>query len=335
MLDIKRREVIALIGGGGLLLTVKVKRAWGQQPDLIRRVGILISGAEADPEMQARVAAIRQRLDSLGWSEGRTLRLDIRFADGDPNRHSLLARALVTWQPDAIIAYSTPIAAALQRESRAIPIVFVNVSDPVGSGLVANLARPGGNLTGLMLYEEGIVGKWLAMLKEIAPQLKRAALIANPKSTPYDYFVRSAETAASSLAVEVAPSPVENVADIERVIESLARLPNGGLVILPDSTSIQHRDLVVALAARHRLPAVYAFRFFVAAGGLMSYGTNIIEQYREAAAYVDRILRGAKPADLPVQAPTKYETVLNLRTAKSLGLEVPPSLLVRADEVLE
>jgi ABC-type uncharacterized transport system substrate-binding protein len=328
----KRRDFITLLGGAAAGWPLAAR---AQQPDSVRRVGILISGAEADPEMQARVAAIRKRLDTLGWSEGRNIRIDIRFGEGDPGRYSSLARTLVALQPDALIAYSTPIAAALRSETRTIPIVFVNVSDPIGSGLVASLARPGGNLTGLMLYEEGITGKWLALLKEITPRLTRAALIANPKTTPYDYFVRAATTAASSLAIEVVPSPIENVADIERVIESLARLPNGGLVFLPESTSIQHRDLVVALAARHRVPAVYAFRFFVAAGGLMSYGTEIIEQYREAASYIDRILRGANPADLPVQAPSKYQTVLNLKTAKALGLEVPPSLLVRADEVIE
>jgi putative ABC transport system substrate-binding protein len=189
--------------------------------------------------------------------EGRSLRIDLRFGEGDPDRYVALSKALVALRPDAIIAYSTPIAAALRRETSMIPIVFVNVSDPVGSGMVTSLARPGGNLTGFMLYEEGISGKWLAMLKEIAPQLTRAALIANPKTTPYDYFVRTAKAAASSLAVEVVPSPIENVADIERVIESLARLPNGGLVFLPDSTSIQHRDRVIVLAARQRLPAVY------------------------------------------------------------------------------
>jgi putative ABC transport system substrate-binding protein len=233
-----------------------------------------------------------------------------------------------------LLAYTTPVAAAFVRESRAIPIVFVNVSDPIGSGLVAGLARPAGNLTGLLLYEEGITGKWLAMLKEIAPGLSRAALIANPKRTPYDYFVRSAKSAAPSLAIELAPSPVENAGDIERVIESFAREPNGGLVVLP-GTPFEHRDLVIALTARHRLPAVYPFHFFVAAGGLMSYGTDFVDQSRQAAGYVDRILRGANAAELPVQAPTKYETVLNLKTAKALGLEVPPSLLVRADEVIE
>src|SRR5262245_29275119 len=328
----KRRQVLTLLGGAAAGWPLA---AWAQQPALARRVGILISGAEADPEMQARVTAIRQRLDNLGWSEGRNLHIDLRFGEAEPARYSSLARTLVALQPDAVIAYSTPIAAALRQQTRTIPIVFVNVSDPIGSGLVASLARPGGNVTGLMLYEEGITGKWLAMLKEIAPGLAHAALIANPKTTPYDYFVQSARTAASSLGLEVVPSPIDSIADMERGIESLARLPNVGLVFLPESTSIQHRDVVVALSARHRLPAVYGFRFFVTAGGLMSYGTDIIEQYREAASYVDRILRGANPADLPVQAPTRYQTVLNLRTAKSLGLDVPPSLLVRADEVIE
>jgi putative tryptophan/tyrosine transport system substrate-binding protein len=262
-----------------------------------------------------------------------------------PHRHSLcghqaeqylaFAKEMVALHPDVILGHTTPVATALQRESGSVPIVFVNVSDPVGTGLVASLARPGGNITGLMLYEEGITGKWLALLKEIAPHLKRAALVANPISTPYDYFVRSAKAVAPSLALEVVPSPIANVADIGRVIETFARVPDSGLLVLPDGTSIQHRDLIIALAASHRLPTVYAYRFFVAAGGLMSYGTDVIDQNRQAAAYVDRILRGAKPADLPVQAPTKYETTLNLKTAKTLGLTVPPTLLVRADGVIE
>jgi putative ABC transport system substrate-binding protein len=227
------------------------------------------------------------------------------------------------------------VVAALRQETRTVPIVFVTVSDPIGSGLVTSLARPGGNVTGLMLYEEGITGKWLAMLKEIAPQLARAALIANPKTTPYDYFLRSARTMATSLGIEVAPSPIANAGDIERTIESFARVANGGLIFPPDATTTVNRDLIIALAARHRLPAVYSWRFFVAAGGLMSYGTDNVDQNRQAASYVDRILRGANPAELPVQTPTKYQTTINLKTAKALGLTVPPGLLVAADEVFE
>jgi putative ABC transport system substrate-binding protein len=213
--------------------------------------------------------------------------------------------------------------------------VFVNVSDPIGSGFIASLARPGGNTTGLMLYEPGIVGKWLAMLKEIAPQLVRAALMANPKTTPFSYFVRSAQATAPSLDIEVVPTPVASAADIERTISSFAMMPNGGLVILASATLSANQDLVVRLAARHRLPAVYADRDFVTAGGLMSYSTDLTDLSGQAASYVDRILHGAKPADLPVQAPIKYETRVNLKTAKALGLTVPPALLVAADEVIE
>src|SRR5262245_13861136 len=327
----KRREFIALLGGAAAGWPLAAR---AQETERTRRIGALTGDAEDDPEVKTRLAAFQQGLERLGWSEGRTVRIDYRFAANNPDHYQSLAKELVRVQPDVLFAHTTPIALAFQRETRTIPIVFVSVSDPVGSGLVASLARPGGNLTGLLLYEEGITGKWLAMLKEIAPGLSRAALIANPKRTPYDYFVQSAKSVAPSLAVELAPSPVENASDIERVIESSAREPNGGLVVLP-GTPIEHRDLIIALTARHRLPAVYPFRFFVAAGGLMSYGTDFIDQSRQAAGYVDRILRGANAADLPVQAPTKYEPVLNLRTAKALGLDVPPSLLVRADEVIE
>ena len=255
------------------------------------------------------------------------MRIDYRFAPAGAQVQSL-ARELVALQPDVILAQSTPATIAVQAESRTIPIVFAGLADPIGLGLVASLARPGGNLTGLLLYEEGITGKWLAMLKEIAPNLTRAALVANPKTTSFDYFLRSAEALAPSLAIEIAPKPVENSADIQRAIDSFASEPNG-------TTTVVHRDLVIALAARYRLPAVYAIRVFVAADGLMYYGTNFVDLYRRAAAFVDRILRGANPADLPVQLPTKYETIVNLKTAKVLGLHVQPSLLVSADEVIE
>jgi len=209
------------------------------------------------------------------------------------------------------------------------------VSDPVGAGVISSLARPGENITGLLLYEDGITGKWLGMLKEISPSLARAALLANPKGFTYDYFLRSSKAIAPALGIELVPAPVENDVDIERRVEALARAPNGSLFVPPDSTTVQHRDLVIALAARYRLPAVYAFRYFATAGGLMSYSIDILEQHRQAASYVDRILRGANPAELPVQAPTKYQTVVNLKTAKMLGFDVPPTLLVRADEVIE
>ena len=327
----RRRDLITLLGGAA---------AWpfaarAQQAGSMRRIGILVNGAKADQEMQVRIAAFRRELGQLGWSEDHNVRIDLRFSAADPERLPQLAKELVALNPEVIFVHTTRGTKALQKETRTVPIVFVGVSDPIGSGIVPSLARPGGNTTGFMLYEEGITGKWLGMLKEIAPSLIRVALVANPGSTPYDYFLRSAKTVTPSLGIETVPTPVANAADIERSIELTARVPNSGLVVLPDSTTILHRDLVIALAAKYRLPVVYAFRFFVTAGGLMSYGTDVIEQNRQAAAYIDRILRGANPADLPVQAPTKYETVVNLRTAKALGLEVPPTLLVRADEVIE
>jgi putative ABC transport system substrate-binding protein len=264
-----------------------------------------------------------------------TSAFDIRFAAGSADQYQLLAKELVALQPYAILAHSTPVAAALQRETHAIPIVFVAVSDPIGSGFIASLARPGGNLTGVLYYEASVTGKWLALLKEIAPRLARAAFIANPKTTAYDYFLRSSTAVAPSLAIELVPGPVETAADIERTIATFARVPGGGLFLPPDSTTILHRDLIVELAARYRLPAVYTASFFVATGGLVSYATDRGDMFRLAASYVDRILRGDNPSDLPVQAPTKYETAINLKTAKALGLTVPPTLLVAADEVIE
>jgi putative ABC transport system substrate-binding protein len=327
----KRREFIAGLGSAA---------AWplgalAQQGDRMRRIGVLWGSAEDDPLNKPRIAALGQGLERLGWPEGRNVRVDHRFTTARLPLFQPLAKELIALQPDAILATTTQAAAALQREGSAIPIVFILVSDPIGSGFIASLARPGGNLTGILNIEASITTKWLAMLKEIAPPLARALFMANPKITPYDYFLRAAEAAAPSLAIELVPSRVETEAAIERAIESFARLPNGGLVLPPDLTTPVRRDLIIALAARHRLPAVYSYRGFVEAGGLMSYGIDPIDIYRRAATYIDRILRGAKPADLPVEVPVKYETVLNLKTAKALGLTVPDLMLVRADEVIE
>jgi putative ABC transport system substrate-binding protein len=328
----RRRKFITLLGGAAAWPVA----ARAQQADRVRRIGVLIGLAADDPEAKARLAAFRQELDRLGWSERGNLRIDYRFAAAGAQA-PMLAKELVALQPDAILAQTTPVVIALQRETRTIPIVFLGVADPAGSGLVNSLARPVDNTTGFMLFEPSITGKWLAMLKEIEPRLARAALVINPKTAPYyELYLRAAQAAASSLAIEIVFAPIENAAaDIERHIEVLARELNGGLVLPPDSFTVDNRHLIIALAARHKLPAVYPDRLFVAAGGLMCYSTNRADQFRQAASYIDRILRGAKPAELPVQVPTKYETVINLKTAKALGFTVPPGLLVAADEVIE
>jgi putative tryptophan/tyrosine transport system substrate-binding protein len=297
---------------------------------------VLMALPEDDPDTKARLAGLRQGLEALGWSEGRNVRIDYRFAPAGVGAQ-VLAKELVALQPDVIVGNASLVTGALQRETHTIPIVFTGVADPIGSGFVTNLARPSGNITGFLLFEASITGKWLAMLKGIAPALSRAALVINPKTAVYyEYFLRAAQASASSLAIELVFAPIENAAaDIERTVEAFAQAPNGGLLLPPDTNTIIHRDFIIALAARHRLPAVYSDRLFVEAGGLMCYSINRADQFRAAASYVDRILRGAKPADLPVQVPTKYETVINLKTAKALGLSVPPSLLVAADEVIE
>jgi len=327
----RRRAFITLLGGAAAAWPLAAR---AQQPDRTRRVGALITVPEDDPDAKLRIVAFREALEKLGWSEGRNVHLDVRFTSSADAQQALV-KELLALAPDVVVAQGTSATAAFQRESRDIPIVFVSVSDPVGAGFIASLARPGGNLTGLTLYEASIAGKWLAMLKEIAPSVTRVAFIINPKTSSFAHFAREAETMAQSLAIELTVHTIENASDISRVIESFASLPNGGLVLPPDASTITHRDLVVALAVRYRLPAVYAWRQFVAAGGLMSYGIDLVEQVGQTASYVDRILRGAQPADLPVQAPTKYQTVLNLKTAKAMGLTVPPGLLVAADEVIE
>jgi putative ABC transport system substrate-binding protein len=328
----RRREFIVLGGAAA---------AWplaapAQQVDRVRRVAVLTALSPEDPETKANMTAFRQELERLGWVEGRNLHTDYRFAAGDREQIASLARELIALQPEVIVAQATEVTAAVARGTKTIPIIFNNASDPIGSGFVASLAHPGGNVTGFLLYEEGIVGKWLLMLKEIAPHLTRAGLVANPATTPFDYYQRSAEAAAKPLGTELVFISLTGAdPDIERSVASFAASGNGGLVVLPDISTTARRDIIIALAARYRVPAVYPFRFFVDAGGLMSYGVDRPDIYRLSATYVDRILRGEKPADLPVQEPIKYQTVVNLKTAKSTGFDVPSSLLVRADEVIE
>ena len=304
--------------------------ARAQKPERIRRVGMLVSIDNPD------IKAFQEELERHGWFEGRNLRIDYRVAPAAVHAQTL-AKELVDTQPDVIFALSRPVTAALQKETRTIPIVFTYVIDPIGAGFIASLAHPGGNLTGLQAYEPSMVGKWLGMLKEIAPQTARVALLGNPKTAVYfDYLLRAAEAAAPSLGIGTIPGPIENdPADIERVISVIASVPNSAMVVLPDSTTSVKSDFIIALAARHRLPAVYSFKYIVRAGGLMSYGIVATDHYRQAALYVDKILRGAKPADLPVQVPVRYETALNVKTAKAFGLQPPAGLLVAADEVIE
>jgi putative ABC transport system substrate-binding protein len=330
----KRREFITLLGGAAAAWPIAA--TYAQQPDRMRRIGVLVILTEDDPDTKARLAGLRQGLERLGWFEGRNVHIDYRF-DPAGTQVQVLAKELVALQPDVVICQASPATSALQRETRTIPIVFVGVADPIGLGFVASLAQPGGNITGFLLFEASITGKWLAMLRDIAPSLARAALVFNPKTALYyEFYLRAAQAAASSRGIELVLTPIENApANIERAFEAFARAPNGGLMLLPDTNTIVHRDLIIRLAARHRLPAIYSDRLFVMAGGLMCYGTDRADQFRQAASYVDRILRGGKPADLPVQVPTRYETVVNLGTAKALGLTVPPVLLVAADEVIE
>jgi ABC-type uncharacterized transport system substrate-binding protein len=331
--QLDRRRFTTLLGGAAVAWPLTAR---AQQSQRMRRIGVLMGLAKNDPDANERLTAFRERLDSLGWSQGGNVHLDYRFAPAGAQAH-LLAKELVALQPEAILAQTTPGVVALQRETRTIPIVFVGIADPVGAGLVNNLARPEGNATGFMLFESSITGKWLAMLKEIAPHLVRAILVINPRTAPYyEIYLRAAQAAASSLSIEIVFGPIENsAADIEHAIDVFSQKPNGGLVLPPDSFTVVHRELIIALAARHKLPAVYPDRLFVKAGGLMCYSTNRADQFRQAASYIDRILRGAKPADLPVQVPTKYETVINIKTAKELGFAVPRGLLVAADEVIE
>jgi ABC-type uncharacterized transport system substrate-binding protein len=330
---IRRREfVIFLLGGGAAAALPLAARA--QQSNRLRLVGVLLAMAPDDPEAQLRIKAFEAGLRELGWTEGRNLRLEYRWAAGDAALLRKQATELVGLAPDLILATSTPVLAALRQENP-LPIVFVQVTDPIGSGFVPNLARPGGSLTGFTSFEFTIGSKWLEALKHVAPAVTRVALIFNPDTAPFAHmFWQPVEDAAPSFDVEPMQAPVRDVGEIERTVAAFAR-QNGGLMVLPNVSTTNHRDLIIALAARHRLPAVYPYRYFATSGGLMSYGSDLADVYRRAASYVDRILKGAIPGDLPVQAPAKFEFVINLKTANALGLTVPPLWLGRADEVIE
>jgi putative tryptophan/tyrosine transport system substrate-binding protein len=331
MADMRRRDFISLLGGAA----VWPLAARAQHSERMRRIGVLMGLVASDPEAQSRVAALENGLRELGWVKGRNLSIEYRWA-GDGNGLRDHAAELLAMAPDLILANTTPVTAALQEQSRTVPIVFTQVSDPVGQGLVPNLAHPGGNLTGFTSFEFSIGTKWLEALKQVAPHVTRVLLMFNPQSAPFaDLFLRPVEAAAPHLSVVPIRAAVRDTADVDRVFDALVREPNAGLMVLPDISMTNYREAIIALTARHRVPAIYPFRYFAVSGGLMSYGTDLAEVSWRAATYVDRILKGEKPGDLPVQAPTKYELVINLKTAHALGVTVPPTLLALADEVIE
>ena len=328
---IGRRDFITLLVGAAS----SPLAARAQQGDHVRRIGVLMPYEENDPLVKTFVSAFIQTLADFGWTDGRNVRMDLRWYGDDINRIPMLARELVGLRPDIILAGSTPATAAVQRETQTIPIVFAGVADPVASGFVAKLNQPGGNITGFALFEATLGGKWLELLSEIAPGLKRAAIMFNPDTSPVSAYMPSIETAAQSLNVAPIIARVHSDVEIETAIIALGREPGGGLVVMPDVFANVHRAPIILAAARNNVPAVYFLSNFARDGGLLSYGVGQVDAFRRAASYVDRILRGAKPSDLPVQVPTKYETVVNLKTAKTLGLTVPQSILLSADEVIE
>jgi putative ABC transport system substrate-binding protein len=328
----RRREFIGALGGA----VAWPLAARAQQPERTRRLAVFMNLPEADPESQRSLTALRQGMTALGWIEGRNIHIDYRWATDDPNSIRGSAAELVRLSPDIILASATDGLAAFQQETRAIPIVFVSVSDPVGQGFVESLAHPGGNITGFTAFEFSMGGKWIETLKEIAPSVQRIGVLFNPKTAPYfELFLRSVEAAAATFSVKSIATPVQDVAEIETAVMALALGSNAGLVCPSDSFTSTHRKTIISLTARYSVPAVFAWREFISDGALATYGISRIDQYRRAPAYIDRILRGTKPADLPVQQPTQFELAISLKTAKALGLQVPPALLARADEVIE
>jgi putative ABC transport system substrate-binding protein len=329
---LRRRDFIAALGGAAAAWPLAAR---AQQRDRVRRIGVLVWGDENDPEQKRRLSAFTQALSDLGWTDGRNVRMDLRWHGDDNNRIRALAQELVGLQPDIIVTDTTPATTAVQRETRTIPIVFAGASDPVATGIVPRLNQPGGNVTGFAVFEASLGGKWLELLSEIAPGLKRAAIMFNPDTSPASAHMPSLETAGRSLKVELITAAVHGDVEIETEIIALGREPRGGLVVMPDAFMTVRRAMIISAAARNNVPAVYPHSAYPRDGGLLSYGVEVVDIFRRAASYVDRILRGAKPGDLPVQFPVKYEMVVNLKTAKALGLAIPPSIMLRADEVIE
>jgi putative ABC transport system substrate-binding protein len=334
MLDMKRRQFITLIGSAAAAWPLAAR---AQQSERVRRIGLFTNLAADDAEAQARNAAFLQALQQLGWTSGNNVRIDFRFGAGDAERNRRYASELVAFAPDVIVATGSPVVEPLRQVTRSVPIIFLQITDPVGAGLVASLGRPGGNMTGFTNYEYGMSGKWLELLKEVAPRLARLLVLREAGSVSGIGQLAAIQALAPSLGVEFRPADVRDAREIERDLSEFARGTHGerGLIVTASGLAIVHRQLIVTLAARHMLPAVYPLRFYVPDGGLIAYGADTIDPYRRAAAYVDRIMKGEKPADLPVQAPTKYELAINLKTAKALGLTVPDKLLALADEVIE
>jgi putative ABC transport system substrate-binding protein len=330
---VRRREFITLVGGSVFAWPLAGR---AQQSERIRHIGILMAFPENDPEAQSWVVGFREELGKLGWTEGHNVQIDTRWATADVESLHRFAKQLVALQPELILTGSTPATAAMRQQTNTIPIVFAMVGDPVGSGFVASLSRPGGNLTGFTPIENSLGGKWVELLKEVAPRVATVAMVFDPAMAPFaSYYLDPFKAAAASLGMEAIVSPVDDMATLERVVATSARVPNSGFIVMPDAFMIGHHAEITSLVARYRVPTVYPFRIFAEVGGLVSYGSSALDEFRRAASYADRILKGAKPSELPVQTPINFDLVINLKTAKALGLEVPSSIRLRADEVIE